>query len=179
MISPTNDQLLTRLRADDHSAMQLIFKQHYTDACMVVYKYVKDQNTAKDIAQEVFIKFWQKRNSINIQSSMKAYIRRMSVNEAISHLRRQKYFDEISTIEDQESSQHSEQQFLHKELEDNISLAIDTLPPRCKIIFQLSRFEELTYKEIAARLEISVKTVENQMGKALKIMRASLKQYLS
>ena len=104
MISPTNDQLLARLRADDHSAMQLIFKQHYTDACRVIYKYVKDQNTAKDIAQEVFIKFWQKRNSINIQSSMKAYLRRMSVNEAISYLRRQKYFDEISTIEDQELS---------------------------------------------------------------------------
>ena len=71
-----------------------------------------------------------------------------------------------------------EEQILHQELEEKIAEAIALLPPRCQEIFKLSRFEELTYKQIAARLEISVKTVENQMGKALKVLKSALKQYL-
>ena len=78
-----------------------------------------------------------------------------------------------------ETTNTVEDQILHQELSEKINAAINLLPPRCQEIFKLSRFEELTYKEIAARLGLSIKTVENQMGKALKVLKASLKQYLS
>jgi len=78
-----------------------------------------------------------------------------------------------------ETTNTVEDQILHQELSDKIEIAISLLPPRCQEIFRLSRFEDLTYKEIAARLDISIKTVENQMGKALRVLKASLKQYLT
>ena len=72
----------------------------------------------------------------------------------------------------------AEDTYLDNELEDKIKTAINTLPPKCRMVFQLSRYEELSYKEIAEKMEISVKTVENQMGKALRVLRAQMKGYL-
>ena len=72
-----------------------------------------------------------------------------------------------------------ESEMLQSELQKNVTDAINSLPPKCRAIFQLSRFEDLTYKEIAAKLDISVKTVENQMGKALRVLRGKLRGYLT
>ena len=105
----------------------------------------------------------------------------MAINEAISFLRRQKHFETEDTIDHAYGgSPHTgEDQVLQTELEENVTAAINSLPPKCRAVFQLSRYEGLSYKEIAAKMEISVKTVENQMGKALRVLREKLKGYLS
>lgn len=148
-----------------------------------MYRIVRDQATVEDLAQNVFIRFWEKRHSINITSSLGAYLNRMGINEALGYLRKNKRY-EIEELTPQtrianDTVDSSEQTYLYNELQNQVKQAIDKLPPRCRLVFQLSRYEELTYKEIAAKLDISVKTVENQMGKALKVLRAELKNYIN
>lgn len=173
-------EILHRLQTDDKTVLKLLFQEHYQSVCRSVYRFVKDKSAVEDISQEVFIKFWEKRKKLNITSSVGAYLHRMGTNEAITYLRRQKHFETEESIEREVPNYlHSgEDELLHNELQQNVTNAINSLPPKCRAIFQLSRFEELTYKEIAARLDISVKTVENQMGKALKVLRGKLKGYL-
>ena len=105
----------------------------------------------------------------------------MAINEALGYLRRNKRYqeDEFDLSLEPGEGPSAEAHYLHLELEQNVKDAIDTLPPKCRAVFQLSRFEELTYNEIADQMGISVKTVENQMGKALKILRERLRGYLN
>lgn len=174
------DDILTRLRADDKTVLKELFQAYYTPVCNAIHRFIRDKNLVEDLAQEVFLRFWDKRQKINITSSVKAYLHRMAVNEALAHLRKNKRYHEEEFTADISSGEEvgAEEQYLYTELEDNIKAAIDSLPPKCRAVFQLSRYEELTYKEIAERMEISVKTVENQMGKALKVLRQKLKSYL-
>lgn len=179
---PTEDhtQILNRLRNDDQSALQELFDQCYLPVCTTIRRFIKDHALVEDLAQEVFVRFWEKRNTLQINSSLNGYLRRMAINEALGYLRKNKvHIEELDPQTNKELAPDVEKQLLHSELEDKIRAAIDNLPPRCRTVFQLSRFEELTYQEIADKMEISIKTVENQMGKALRVLREQLKQYLN
>lgn len=179
---PTEDhkQILKRLRNDDQSALQELFDRCYLPVCTTIRRFVPDHALVEDLAQEVFVRFWEKRHKLQINSSLNGYLRRMAINEALGHLRRRKVFiEELDPKMNNELAPDVERQLLHSELEDEIRAAIDKLPPRCKTVFQLSRFEEMTYREIADEMEISIKTVENQMGKALRVLRKELHQYLN
>jgi len=173
-------QLLNRLKSDDKGALQEIFQDNYQKVCGAIFRLTKDTGITEDLAQEVFFRFWQKRHQIEITASLDAYLRRMAVNEGLAYLRSRKYFTEVIEPHSAQMSDSNtaEDRFLHSELEQNIRSAIDGLPPKCRMVFQLSRYEELSYQEIADQMEISIKTVENQMGKALKILRQELKSYL-
>lgn len=174
-------EILKLLKADNPETVKQLFYQFYPFLCNTVFRILKDKAFAEDLAQDTFFKFWEKRQSIHIQTSLKAYLRRMAVNEALYYLRKNKKFQKDYDKEPSDlggSTETVEEQLLQQELEDKIAAAIKTLPPRCQQVFRLSRFEDKSYKEIAAKLEISIKTVENQMGKALKMLRAALKDYL-
>lgn len=145
-----------------------------------MHRFLKDKSTVEDLAQNVFIRFWEKRNQIKVTSSVKAYLNRMAINEAIGYLRKNKKWDieEVTPNTPTQSASSVEEQYLHTELETKITNAIDSLPPKCRAVFQMSRFDDLTYREIAEKLGISIKTVENQMGKALRVLRTKMKGYL-
>ncbi len=181
MADQEQEDILKRLKENDRSALKELFQLYYLSVCQTIHRLVKDKSTVEDLAQEVFLRFWNKRHKIHITSSLSAYIRRMATNEALGYLRSRKTFEEESIIlnDERQSGQNVEAQVLHTELEDHIKAAINELPPKCRAVFVLSRFEELTYQEIADRMEISVKTVENQMGRALRLLRAKLKSYLT
>lgn len=172
--------ILKRLRADDRSALRQMFDDHYEMVCRSIYRFVPDTSTAEDLAQDVFLRFWEKRHSIHISTSLPAYLRRMGINEGLGYIRRNKRWEpeafEPGTVPGLDDS--AEDHYLQTELQENVTAAINGLPPKCRLVFQLSRYEELTYKEIADQLEISVKTVENQMGKALRVLREKLQGYL-
>ncbi len=170
--------ILQRLRASDREALRLLFQEYYGEVCKAVFRYVKNKATVEDLAQDVFMKLWEKRETISINSSIGAYLYRMGINEAISFLRKQQrqLKKEASPLAFVDTSTPSvEDQYLHTELDQRIVKAIDALPPRCQLIFKLSRFEDLSYREIAKKLDLSIKTVENQMGKALRVLRERLK----
>ena len=172
--------LLKQMQAGDRSALQEVFRSQYKSVCQVMYRYLKDAHLVEDLAQDLFIKLWDKRESINIESAPEAYIRRMAANEALMYLRKANRMpsDEFSAEHEKSSAPGGESIFLNAELGGKIQEAIQCLPPKCQLVFKLSRFEELSYREIAEKLDISIKTVENQMGKALKILRAQLGQYI-
>lgn len=180
-MSDETNEILLRLRSDDKAFMKDLFHDHYPMVCKTIYRFVNDQPLTEDLAQEVFIRLWNKRHQLNITQSLPAYLRRMAINEALGHIRKNKktQIDELNPGLHEGMETGTEEQFLYAELKDRITHAIDGLPPRCRVVFQLSRFEELTYKEIAEKLDISIKTVENQMGKALKILREKLNGYLA
>ncbi|MEN0003114.1 MAG: RNA polymerase sigma-70 factor [Bacteroidota bacterium] len=173
------DDILARLGRDDKTALKELFHLHYQSVCQAICRFIPDRSLVEDLAQEVFVRFWEKRATIQVHSSIAAYLRKMAVNEALAHLRKRKgYTEELTPQHSTETDYSAEEQFLHSELEQTVHQAIATLPPRCGLVFKMSRFEDLSYKEIAAQLDISVKTVENQMGKALKLLREQLQSYL-
>ena len=177
---PTEIELFARIQVGDKEAMQLLFQREYLPICRTIRRFIADSATVEDLAQDVFLRLWTKRTGIVVNSSLSAYLRRMAVNEALGYLRRKRTFleEEQIPILLASAEDDTEERFFYRELDHQVRKAIDELPPRCRAIFQLSRFEEMSYQEIANELGLSVKTVENQMGKALKHLRARLQPYL-
>lgn len=172
--------LLTKLKSDDADALKSIFYSFHGPVYQTIMRIVQESNTAEDLAQEVFVRFWEKRHQIEVQGELGPYLRRMAINEALGYLRKNKKYS-IEDIDEQfelAGGNDSESLQAHGELQDAVDEAMNKLPPKCRTVFSLSRFDGLSYKEIGEQMNISIKTVENQIGKALKIMRDSLKDYL-
>lgn len=177
----SDQQVFLSIQSGQTPAFEMLFKTYYQPLCRYANSYMKDPDGAEEIVQAAFIGFWEKRKTISIETSLKSYLYRAIRNACLNELKheqvKQKYFANES-IKEEAKSEPADHLAIHVELEDKIRAAIQTLPEQCRLIFTMSRFEELKYQEIADQLNLSVKTVENQMGKALKIMRAQLKEYL-
>ncbi len=176
----TDEQILIWLKAGRESVIDYLFQQYYSMICIAVYRIFPDKNYAEDIAQEVFYEIWKRRSELQINSSLGAYMRKMAVNKTLNFIRDKK----LNFEADQEYIvEHAQPQIVTHQLEAEelkliIDKTIDKLPERCRIVFILNRYENMPYKEIAKHLNISVKTVENQISKALKILRQNLGPYL-
>ncbi len=173
-------EILELLSKGDQKSIDLLFNKYYTYLCNVIYRVINDADYAEDIVQEIFTDIWRKRESINVQTSLRAYLRRAAVNRSLNHIRKQrmKFDDNEEAVIDIESDTIDGQQEMEKnELEQRIHDCIDSLPPKCKLVFSMSRFENMSYQEIANHLDISIKTVENQISKALRILRKSIQPY--
>ncbi|PCH92433.1 MAG: RNA polymerase sigma-70 factor [Bacteroidetes bacterium] len=162
-------------------ALEHVFKTHYQALCYAANNIVNDQNAAEDIVQDVFVKLIKKQNAIEITSSLKGYLFKSVFNTALNYSERNKRMlvveDDILELAAGATCEVDE--YLEQvELEDRIARAMNALPPKCRSIFILNRYDDLKYKEIAQHLGISIKTVENQMGKALKKMRLYLRPHI-
>lgn len=159
-------------------AFEMIFKQYYKPLVAYSRTILKDHQEAEDVVQQVFITIWNKKNELLNVTSFRSYLYRSVYNASLNRIKqvgiRQQYAKEFSLNAKEAFEERSDQ----KELEIQIENAMRRLPEQCGKIFRMSRFEQLKYKEIADTLGLSVKTVENQMGKALKLMRESLADYL-
>ena len=171
--------IMEQIRAGDQTAFDNLFRQYYRYLVVVAFRYLKDDHRAKDMVQEVFLDFWKRRDTIRIEQSIKAFLRRAVVNNCLSTLRKNQRIDlkdspdtNIFSLQDK-----VDQIYEYKELEEVVEAAVRSLPERCQLIFRMSRQENLSHKEIAEKLDISTKTIENQMTKALKIIREALKKY--
>lgn len=174
-------EILAGLKKSDKQVFEQLFRSCYGPLCNYVAGIVSDKDEAEDIVQQTMITFWEKRETIEITTSVKSYLYRAVHNQALNKIRHDKvrlvYSKEVQSFGEQESEPASGK-ILQQEMQSKIAEAIDQLPDQCRTVFQLSRFENLKYLEIANHLGISVKTVENHMGKALRLMRISLKDYL-
>ncbi|MFT4761659.1 MAG: RNA polymerase sigma-70 factor (ECF subfamily) [Paraglaciecola sp.] len=179
-IDQTDKEILGLLPVNGDKAMELLFKKYYTFLCRVLIRVIPNENTAEDLAQDVLLDIWRKRDTINISVSLKAYLRRAARNKALNYIRDRKIRWEADENQpEMESTMIGANQILEaEELQQLINRSINQLPERCRLIFSLSRFEDMTYQEIADELTISIKTVENQISKALKLLRISLGKYL-
>lgn len=169
---------LDDLRRGDEQALRKIFDQHYAKLLGDIYRIVPDENTCQDLAQEVFVELWRKRETIDVHTSLRAYLRRAAVNRALNFIKTQRrtLLDGNSEIPDlaDDSLRDTAVREEREDLEKALYEAIDKLPERCRMVFSLSRFENLSHREIAEQLGISVKTIENQITKAMKMLREAL-----
>lgn len=154
------------------------FKEHYNALANYAYSILKNEADAEDVVQEVFIRVWQNNPGIIQSDQVKFYLITSVRNGCISFLRKQagKTFVQPEDVHLHQVSDESTVQ----STDDLMALAqkaMESLPPQCGVIFKMSRFGKLTYQQIADELGLSVKTVENQMGKALRIMRDFAKQH--
>ena len=171
--------LLEQLAKNDGRALKQLYVSYYSLMCFASFRIISDRQVAEDIAQEVFYEVWRKRSTLNITISLKAYLKRAAVNKTLNYIRDNKIIveDEEKALDVKDDKISAHRQLEAEEFQLAVYKAIDDLPEKCRIIFGLSRFEELSYKEIASKLDISIKTVENQVSKALKILRRSLSNY--
>ncbi|MFA9390743.1 MAG: RNA polymerase sigma-70 factor [Prolixibacteraceae bacterium] len=172
--------LLEGLKEGNVKIYDYIFHFHYSGMVVFVQKYIPDQAVADDIVQDFFVKLWINREHLNIETSLKSYFFASLKNRCIDHLRHEviKGKAEKNLLEKVENLNDERNLLIESELRDQINLAIDKLPPACKEIFIMNRFEGLKPAEIALKKGISVRTVETHIGKALKILKRELSLYL-
>ena len=141
-------------------------------------KYVGDIEEAKNLVHEVFISLWEKFESLPADTNYRSYLYTSVRNRSLNFIRDRKQQFSIESVSEQSNAIESDALEV-KELETEIELAINSLPEKCRMVFEMSRYEELKYAEIANKMGISVKTVEAQMTKALGILRKALTNFLT
>jgi len=172
--------LQERIRAGDEGAFDSVFRAHYPHLVRMAESVVRERALAEEIAQEVMLELWRRRESLTVEQSFRAYLIRSTRNRALNHIRHQRIVEReaASAAVDSPSSPSAEEEILGVELEQAVRDAIDGLPDNCREIFRLSREHGLRYIEIASAMEISVKTVEKRMGQALAELRERLAPWL-
>jgi RNA polymerase sigma-70 factor (ECF subfamily) len=158
-----------------------LFTKHFRELHAYAFSIVKDWDIAEELVQGQFLKLWEKNEWGHIKGSIKSYLYKSVYHDGLNYLRRQKielkYQNSIAYSMKNHSNDTAGKLKLN-ELEQHLQSALNKLPEKCRIIFHLSRFEELKYQEIASQLNISIKTVETHMGKALRILRKEMKEFL-
>jgi RNA polymerase sigma-70 factor, ECF subfamily len=165
----------------DITEFEKLFKTEYSKLCSYANLFLNDPDAAEDVVQEVFFKLWKNREELTIQTTVKSYLFRAVRNgcmNVIDHLSIRDAYKLVNEEDIKESEANTIDEAIVSELEQKIRESIDLLPSERRKIFILSRFEGLKYREIADQLNISVKTVENQMYQALKFLRERLVDYL-
>lgn len=173
-------ELLQRVQAGDEGAYDSVFRTWYPVLVRVATAMLKDVDAAEEVAQEVMLELWLRRQVLDADVSLRGYLLRSIRNRSLNHIRhlkvrRDSEFD-IQALYNEPVA--SDQPIVAKELAEAVQVAVRELPPRCREVFELSRVDGLKYAEIAEALDISQKTVEAQMGRALKIMRERLRAWL-
>ena len=172
--------LRERIRAGDEGAFDAVFRSHYPHLVRMAESVVRERALAEEIAQDVMLELWRRRESLVVEQTFRAYLIRSTRNRALNHVRHQRIVAREAAFAalDSPSSPSAEEEVLGVELERAIRDAIEGLSENCREVFQLSRQSGLKYAEIASTLEISIKTVEKRMGQALAELRDRLAAWL-
>ncbi|MEL7530149.1 MAG: RNA polymerase sigma-70 factor [Bacteroidota bacterium] len=179
-VDQKEQQWLSRISKGDRSALEELFREYYTPLVRFAYTKLQDSELAEDVVQEVFVKLWNIRENVKINTSLKSYLYTATKNLSLNEIAKVKRHAELNEVYVQKQEQAAEPMSEDERSvwDERIQEAISGLPPRCQEVFRLSRFEGMTYQEIADHLKISPKTVENQMGKGLSLLRKSLAAFV-
>ena len=180
-VQTSDPEIVQAIRKGDEAAYERTFRFYYPRLCNYASSLLKDEEDAEEIVQTVFITIWEKREELEITLSLKSYLYRAVHNHCLNrfkHASVKEAYREYSINYIPQSYESVTESIHADELAERIEKAIRLLPEQCQKAFRMSRFEELKYQEIADQLNISIKTVENQIGKALKILRNELADYL-
>ena len=166
-------ELFGNLQKGDEMAFEKLFHQYYAPLCLFACKYLNDEENAKEQVQEFFMKVWSRRKSIHVETSVKQYFFQSIKNQCLNLIKHQniksKYFQKLK--DDHTRNLNTDPYFLEVGLQKKIEQSIALLPEKRREIFTLSREKGLKYREIADHLDISVKTVETQMGAGIKAIK--------
>lgn len=177
-VNKYNDlDLVKRLQLNEEEALTIIYKEYWEIMYMAAYNLVKDRSVCEDIVQEVFISLWQRREKLQIKTSLKSYLYTSTVYKVYDHFSKNKKMlkDELfDNFENKIEASNPETKLMHEELIRHLDAIVDSLPDKCREVYKLSRENMLSNKEIAEQLNISQRTVEGHISKALKILKESL-----
>jgi RNA polymerase sigma-70 factor, ECF subfamily len=174
-------QLFAEMKSGRKESFNYFFDYYYSGLCIYANKYTEDLSTSEEIVQDVFVRFWEKRQNIEIENSVRFYLFRTVYNQCMNLLKHKKIeriYRQQNVIRSDNLYEEQWNLFNETELRNILDQVISKLPARCRAVFELSRFENLKNKEIAEKLGITEKTVENQITKALKVLRKELKDFL-
>lgn len=181
MIIHSDSYSWTDIKNSNEPAFEHFFKLHYSELCRFAFSFLGDKDEAEEMVQQVFFNLWTKRETIQLSSSLRSYlfsaVRNSSLNR-IEHAQVKLKHENTIIRDELSAADETAQKVLQKELDVLIRESIEALPEQCRLVFGMSRFENLKYAEIAEQLGISIKTVEKHMGRALKELREKLKDYL-
>ena len=172
---------LTSHTTFNKSEFEKLFKSHYSYLCNFAQQYVNDMDTAQDICQKVFITLWEKRANLDPKQSIKSYLFTAVKNRCLNHIRdHKKYRSRVLDLDcgDIDIAAAAVELDDAQALKEKIEQILNSLPEKCKMVFEMSRYQGMKYREIAEELDIAQKTVEAHMSKAMKILRAELKGFL-
>jgi RNA polymerase sigma-70 factor (ECF subfamily) len=172
--------LFEEMKRGKEYAFEFFFNYYYPGLCVYAQKMISlQEEEARDIVQDVFVKFWNNRKELDIQISIRSYLFAAVKNKCLDLLRKKNRPVKSQKISiENDSSDESFETYVFAELETLFNNSLNKLPERCREIFELSRLHGLKNREIAEKLNLSEKTVENQITKALHILRVELKDYL-
>jgi len=171
---------IEKIRLGDIYTFEKLFRQHYHPLLQFANRFVCDLQIAKDIVQDIFLNVWSNREKLKPDHNIRPYLYIAVRNKSLKYLRHVKIEKQykISHIELSIAIDSPEDAVNHKEFQTAIEKSIQALPLKCRTIFCMNRFDNLRYSEIATIQGISIKTVETQMGRALKLLRSQLKHFL-
>lgn len=182
-------ELINRLHAGDEDAFEDVFSKHFGKLCLYAEHYVWEKHVAREIVENFFCDFWENCTKITIESNLSGYMFASIHNRCLKYLRhekvKQRYIESRqyqftdSKLLEPLSDEFPEAQLILNELERDIAKAIESLPGQCRKVFMLKRFNNMTYREIADKLGITVNTVKTQMTRAMQKLRSQLREYLS
>ncbi len=175
------DNIAEKIRGGDRGAFERLFRSMYRELCIHADKFVPESDQAEEIVQEMFFSIWSKREGLNVTTSIRSYMYRAVRNSCLNYIKHLKVKDSYQKYNKEVISQSETDagdSMVATELEEKINDSIASLPKERQRIFRMNRHDGLKYREIADKLGLSVKTVEAQMGKALKFLRSQLTEYL-
>jgi RNA polymerase sigma-70 factor (ECF subfamily) len=169
--------------AENEWAFEQVFKTNFKGLHAYAYTIIREDAMAEEVVQNVFCRLWEKTGQLQVKESVTAYLYRAVYNESLNYLKHRKVKTAYQSYSKHHMNQSADEggaskKLMLRDLEEKLGKALAELPQQCCTIFQMSRFEELKYQEIADKLGISIKTVENQMGKALRLLRLKLVDFL-
>lgn len=176
---PSSKALFAAIKQGDRRAYKLLFERFYQLLLATAINLLGDVNAAKDVIQEVFFEIWKKRAQIEVHSTVEGFLKRSVINRSLNLIKKRKRFTDDSSLQFSEQKEANAIETLEAEdLKKVIDEALDSLPERCRLIFVMKRMEKMSVKEIAEKLEVSPKTVENQITKALKKLKNTIAPYI-
>ena len=169
------EEFLGENRENSVAVFTQLYRHYFKSLFMTALKIVRDDYLAEEVIQDVFLRLWENEDRFHQITEFERYLYRSVGNESLNKLRNQKtqskHYDQLSKAV---SPEFVNTLLEEEELKRKIARAIENLPPQCKTVFKMNRFEGLKYRQIAEELQISEKTVEGHIAKALKILRANL-----
>jgi RNA polymerase sigma-70 factor (ECF subfamily) len=176
----TDRDLLDLLRGGNQDAFQQIFRTYYARLVGLAGAMLRDSSQGEEIVQDVMLELWRRRETLTIESTLQAYLFRATRNRALNYLRHTRVARRAEPLlrTDAAAASRADENLAESEIQQALQAAVASLPDRCREAFELSRVQGLSYAEIARVMDISVKTVEAQMGKALRLLRERLAPWL-
>lgn len=163
--------LFEKVKKGDKKSYTILFEKYYNNLCNLTFTFFNDTTLAEEVVGDVFIKLWEKRTEIDIRTDFKSFLYRTTRNAAIDAIRKNTKHTQTIRIHNEKSELSPERLMIRKEILEHFNHMLERLPKQAGMVFRLVKVDGLKYKEVAEVLEISVKTVENHMGKTLRLMR--------